>query len=65
MRPLSAAGASITYDDLVIVSGAVGVRRSWLLEDGLPGLDCSTIFFEPYGSRMSLCQEPSVAGCEP
>ena len=50
MTPVSAAGAYLTDDDLVIVSGAVGVRRSWRLEDGLPGLDCSTIIFEPYGS---------------
>lgn len=57
MKRVGATGASKTYDGMVILSGAVGVRRSYRLADGLPGMGCPKIAFDPAVIEFSPWQE--------
>ncbi|NPD66339.1 hypothetical protein HN018_23375 (plasmid) [Lichenicola cladoniae] len=65
MSPLSALGASDTYKGMVIVSGAVGVMRSYRLDVGLPDLACSWVTFDPAVIEFPSLQTSSLGRRNP
>jgi len=57
MKRVGATGVSKTYDGMVILSGTAGVRRSYRLDDGLPGMGCPKIAFDPVVIEFSPWRE--------